>query len=106
MLAYGPQFRYGKNESEVRIQLSRKGMELFKKMYVHRPIPLRIENNDYFFECSYNQIIQYFARFGKEAYVVYPQSVRDSLRAFHADAVARYDAGARHFSKIQTSKNS
>lgn len=106
MLAYGPQFRYGKNESEVRIQLSRKGMELFKKMYVHRPIPLRIENNDYFFECSYNQIIQYFARFGKEAYVVYPQSVRDSLRAFHADAVARYDAGARHFPKIQTSKNS
>ncbi len=102
MLAYGPQFRYGKNEGEVRIQLSHRGTELFKKMYVHRPVPVRIVNNDYYFECSHNQIIQYFVRFGKEAYVVYPQSVRDSVRNFYADAIDRYDAGTRHFSKIKT----
>ena len=100
MLAYGPQFRYGKSEGEVRVQLSSKGVELFKKMYVHRPVPVKIVNTDYYFECSYTQIIQYFVRFGKEAYVVYPQSVRDSVRAFYADAIARYDAGARHFLKI------
>lgn len=101
MLTFGPQFPYGKNEGEVKIQLSRRGIMLFKKMYVHRPVPVRVSNNEYYFQCSHNQIIQYFVRFGKNAYVVYPQSVRDSIRSFYAEAIARYDKGIGYFSKFK-----
>lgn len=105
MLTYGPQFPYGKNEGEVKIQLSRRGIVLFQKMYVHRPVPARISNNEYYFQCSHTQIIQYFVRFGKDAYVVYPQSVRDSIRSFYAEAVTRYDKGTEYFSKSGKSEN-
>ena len=45
--------------------------------------------------------MQYFVRFGKDAYVVYPQSVRDSIRSFYAEAIARYDKGIGYFSKFK-----
>lgn len=91
MLAYGPQFSYGRDEGEIKVQLTARGVEKFKKLYVHRPVPVKIDNNDYYFCCSYNQIMQYFVRFGKDADVVYPQKVRDNLLYFHKDALRRYE---------------
>lgn len=90
MLAYGPQFVYGKAEEEILVQLTAQGMDKFKKLYVHRPIPSRVENNNYYFNCSYTQVIQYFQRFGKDAFVVYPQQVRDAVIRFHREAAERY----------------
>lgn len=90
MLKYGPQFKYGKNEGEVHIKLTARGIEMFRKMYVHRPVPVRIVDNSYYFECSHTQIIQYFVRFGKEAYVVYPDRVRDMIVRFHKEACDMY----------------
>ena len=90
MLAYGPQFVYGKAEEEILVQLTAQGMDKFKKLYVHRPVPSRVENNNYYFNCSYTQVIQYFQRFGKDAFVVYPQQVRDAVIRFHREAAERY----------------
>lgn len=98
MLTYGPQFIYGKTEGETLVQLTSQGMEKFRKLYVHRPVPSRVENNNYYFLCSYSQIVQYFQRFGKDAFIVYPQQVRDAVLRFHREAVGRYLAASRRAS--------
>ena len=90
MITYGPQFRCGRNEGETKIRLTAQGVELFKKMYVHRPMPTKTEGQDYYFQCSYAQIRQYFTRFGKEAFVVYPASTRRYMTEFHRSAVKQY----------------
>ena len=90
MITYGPQFRCGKHEGETKIRLTALGVELFKKMYVHRPMPTKTEGQDYYFQCSYAQIRQYFTRFGKEAHVLYPASTRRYMMDFHRSAVKQY----------------
>ena len=90
MIQYGPQFIYKPFEKEVLVELTAKGLDKYKKMYVHRPIPTKIDNNHYYFNCSYSQIIQYFVRFGEDAKVIYPQTVRDEIISFHRKALLRY----------------
>ena len=90
MIEYGPQFIYKPYEKEVLIELTTKGIDKYKHMYVHRPIPIKVDNNHYFFHCSHSQIIQYFVRFGAEAKVIYPQSVRDEIISFHKKALLKY----------------
>lgn len=91
MKTYGPQFIYTPNESEVLVELTAKGIDKFKKIFVHRPIPVKVENNYYYFNCSHSQIIQYFVRLGADAKIIYPQSVRDEVYNFHRRTLDRYD---------------
>ena len=101
MLAYGPQFQYAKREEEVLVQFTARGMDMFSKMYVHRPVPVRVENNSYFFACSHQQLFQYLVRFGKDAYVVRPASLRERIRTFHRQAEERYRSAEKHYSAIR-----
>ena len=48
------------------------------------------ENGNYHFECSTYQILQYFYRFGGEAQVLRPQSLRDLLREEYRKAYEAY----------------
>ena len=64
--------------------------EKFKKIYLHRPTPVRIEDNIYIFRCSYAQAIQYFCRFGNDAYVVSPRRVRDEIQYFYKKGFFAY----------------
>jgi len=90
MKTYGPQFIYGQNDGETLVELTSKGIEKFKKIYVHRPVPVKVENNYYYFDCSRSQIIQYFVRLGEDAKIIYPQSARDEVYNFHRRALDRY----------------
>jgi len=90
MKTYGPQFIYGANDEEVLVELTKKGIEKFKAIYVHRPIPTKVENNYYYFDCSRSQIVQYFVRFGQDARIIYPQHIRDEVFNFHRRALDRY----------------
>lgn len=90
MKTYGPQFIYMPNEEEVLVELTAKGIEKFKKIYVHRPVPVRVENNYYYFNCAHSQIVQYFVRLGADAKIIYPQRVRDEVYNFHRRALDRY----------------
>lgn len=92
MKTYGPQFTYSSNDQEVLVELTKIGIEKFKKIYVHRPIPTKVENNYYYFNCSRAQLIQYFVRFGCDAKIVYPQSVRDEVYNFHRRAIEHYQS--------------
>lgn len=99
MKTYGPQFIYRAGESEVLVELTAKGMEKYKRIYVHRPVPVKTENNYFYFNCSHMQIVQYFVRFGEDAKIVYPQCVRDEVYNFHRRALEKYakkTKGAEH----------
>ena len=92
MKLYGPQFMYGQNDEEVLVELTAKGIDKFKRIYVHRPVPVKVDNNFYYFNCSHSQIIQYFVRFGSDAKIIYPQRVRDEVYNFHRRALDTYSA--------------
>lgn len=78
MLKYGPQFTILRNE-EICVVLSEKGQEMYKNIYIHRPKPIRIEEDRYYFDCSRNQITQYFFRFGKHAYIESPRDLCEEM---------------------------
>lgn len=63
-----------KNYSIVR--LTNKGIKLFNEIYLNRPHPIKIEKNEYFFDCSYTQLEVYFFKFGYEALIVKPYDLR------------------------------
>lgn len=90
MQKYGPQFYYLANEEEIVIRLTKAGVDKYRKIYVHRPIPKKIEGDLYYFDCSTNQVVEYFKRFGDEAYVVSPLSTREEIFNFHYRAVKAY----------------
>ena len=96
MKKYGPQFAYEK-ETEICVRLTDRGKEMFKKMYLHRPTPICIEDDCYYFDCSRNQITQYFFRFGKYAFVESPKDIAEEM-------LTRYQAAARTYRKYLNTK--
>lgn len=91
MKLFGPQFRYGLDDGEVLVELTQNGINKFGNIYVHRPIPTKVEGNRYYFECSHMQVVQYFERFGEDAKVIYPNSVREEIIDFHKRALEAYN---------------
>lgn len=91
MLKYGPQFICRPFESEAMVELTEKGIEKYKKIYVHRPVPVKVNKNYYYFDCSHAQLFQYFVRFGSDAKIIYPQSLKRDVCAFHRRALEQYD---------------
>lgn len=85
----GPQFAYEK-EMEICVRLTEYGKRLFKKMYLHRPTPIRIEDDCYYFDCSKNQIIQYFFRFENHAFVEYPKGIAEEMLNKYQASAAFY----------------
>lgn len=91
-IKYGVQYPIFTNESqEIIVKMTDRGKELFKRIYLYRPIPYKIENDLYFFECSYNQVGQYFRRFGKEAVIISPSSLVHSTAIYYYNASRAYD---------------
>lgn len=90
MQEYGPQFYYLANEEDIVIRLNKAGVKRFHSIYVHRPIPKKVEGDLYYFDCSTNQVVEYFKRFGDEAYVLSPTKVREEIFNFHYRAVKAY----------------
>ncbi len=105
MKTYGPQFIYTPYETETLVELTAKGIDKFKKIYVHRPVPIKVENNHYYFNCSHTQIVQYFVRLGADAKIIYPQRVRDEVYNFHRRALNRYSkSDSKNSSKNESNK--
>lgn len=90
MLTYGPQFFYAANEEPVEVLLSDNGMAMFRQFYVHRPMPEKIEGNIITFHCSHDQVLQYFRRFGRQAKILSPKSVKERMYHFHRSAANSY----------------
>ena len=95
MLVCGPQFAIN-DEQEICVELTEHGQQMYKKMYLHRPTPVRVENNYYYFDCSSNHIYQYFFRFGNHAYVVYPKELRNDMEQGYQNALRLYQRKKRY----------
>ncbi|MBO4979687.1 MAG: hypothetical protein J6D16_04700 [Clostridia bacterium] len=81
---------YATDDKPIRVQLSEKGKELFNKIYLYRPIPTKIEGDVYTFECSANQVLYYFERFGAEALILSPKKLGIFMRNYYHFALKKY----------------
>jgi len=82
-LKYGPQYRYSSQDKEIIIKLDPFGFENYRKMYLYRPLPDKQEGDCLFFNCSPDQIFNYFIRFGSTIQVISPKSLNDRFKSFY-----------------------
>ena len=90
-IASGAQYpMYFTDDEPIKVQLSAKGRELFQKIYLYRPTPTLIEGDVYTFDCSANQALYYFQRFGSEALILSPKRLGIMMRNYYHFAVKKY----------------
>jgi hypothetical protein len=86
-----PQYFISHAETEdVIVELTSRGVELFRSIYIHRPTPVEIVDQTYRFQCSHQQIFQYFTRFGHHAYVKSPESLSKQIETYYRIALKHY----------------
>lgn len=95
MRLYGAQYEINDDE-EICVRLTEAGWRLYNTgIYFGKPVldSYKIEGENYFliFSCSKNQVELYFRRFGKEAEVLYPNSLRQRLIQFYQSALTVYE---------------
>ena len=81
---------YPTDNEPIRVQLSPKGRALFEKIYLYRPTPVAIEDDVYVFNCSANQVLYYFERFGSEALILSPRKLGIFMRNYYHYALKKY----------------
>jgi len=90
-IAAGAQYPiYSTDNEPIHVQLSAKGRELFDKIYLYRPIPMEIDGDVYIFNCSANQVLYYFERFGSEALILSPKKLGIFMRNYYYFALKKY----------------
>ncbi len=73
-----------------KIKLTQKGQSFFRKFYLNRPIPEKIEDDIYTFNCSGDELVTYFSRFGSAAMILEPVFLRNQMVNFHRKAYNNY----------------
>ncbi len=90
-LACAPQYpMYPSDNEPIKVQLTEKGKKLFEKIYLYRPTPVNIEGDVYTFDCSANQLLYYFERFGDSALILSPRKLGISMRNYYHFALKKY----------------
>ncbi len=88
----GVQYPIYKDEDKlIKVKFTEKGKYLFNRIYLYRPTPVSIEENIYSFDCSTNQAMHYFKRFGNDAIIIEPQNIAEMMRTFYAIATRKYN---------------
>lgn len=82
----GPQFS-SSGFCECKVELTEKGLKKWKTIFMHRPIPTKIENNFIYFYSSCDQLFNYFSRFGKDVKIIYPDFLKKKIYLFHKEAL-------------------
>ncbi|MBQ9116193.1 MAG: WYL domain-containing protein [Clostridia bacterium] len=92
-IKYGAQYPFYNTDGQpIKVRLTEKGKELFKKIYLYRPEPVEIDGDVYVFECSANQVIYYFQRFGENAVILSPGKLGVFMRNYYHYALKKYRA--------------
>lgn len=81
---------YSTDDEPIKVQLSPKGKSMFDKIYLYRPTPICIEGDVYTFDCSANQALYYFERFGSEALILSPKRLGIFMRNYYHYALKKY----------------
>lgn len=72
------------------IKLNDFGKNTFKKRYIHRPKPIKIVDDLYYFSCSFYQLVSYFFAFGENALVIEPVELKNKLSYLYYKASLAY----------------
>ena len=90
-IRYGAQYPfYNTDGKPIKVRLTDKGKSLFRKIYLYRPEPISIDGDVYTFECSANQLVYYFQRFGENAVIISPGKLGVFMRNYYYFALKKY----------------
>ncbi len=90
-VASAAQYPMYKTDNEpIKVQLTKNGKKLFDKIYLYRPTPLEIAGDIYTFDCSANQLLYYFERFGDDALILSPKKLGIYMRNYYYYALKKY----------------
>ena len=81
---------YSTDNEPIKVQLTDKGKKLFNKIYLYRPTPIQIDGDIYTFDCSANQLLYYFERFGDSALILSPKKLGVFMRNYYHFALKKY----------------
>ena len=81
---------YNTDNELIKVQLTEKGKKLFEKIYLYRPTPVSIDGDIYTFNCSANQLLYYFERFGESALILSPKKLGIFMRNYYYFALKKY----------------
>lgn len=81
---------YNTDDEPIKVLLTEKGKTMFKKIYLYRPTPVSIEGDIYTFNCSANQLLYYFERFGDSALILSPKKLGIFMRNYYYFALKKY----------------
>ncbi len=72
------------------VKMTERGKQMYKMIVKNRPAVSTIEGDKYHFDWPEMQLEDYFRRFGKEAIVIRPKSLKTKLRKYYEEAVEAY----------------
>jgi hypothetical protein len=88
--AAGPQFVRDGSE-EFKVKMTKNGVRQYRMIYYNKPQHIRIEHGDtYVFSCSRRQFTTFFFRFGADAVVLEPESIRKQFESKYKKAFDVY----------------
>lgn len=90
-IACGAQYpMYSTDREPIKVRLTEQGQELFRKIYLYRPTPISVDGDVYTFDCSSNQLVYYFERFGDRALILSPKKIGIFMRNYYYFALKKY----------------
>lgn len=90
---YSPAYLVGRPE-QIKVKLTEKGKQSYQSRLFSRPEKIESLSSDdiYVFDCTQQQIYNYFFPFGAEAEIISPESLRNRFLTTHQKAIAIYNA--------------
>jgi hypothetical protein len=89
LLKKGVQFLVS-NTILTKIRLTPRGIEKYKNQLHLRPNYIEIKGDEYTFDCSENQILFYFSKFGKDCEILSPKELREKFKNDYFEAYKTY----------------
>jgi len=75
-----------------RVRLTDSGKHMYRRIIKNRPQVTKTEGDIYVFDWPEMQLADYFKRFGEDAVVVSPKSLKATLRNYYENALKAYEA--------------
>lgn len=81
-----------KENTFIRVKLTNNGIRKFHDSIDSRPHKIETESSDniYAFRCSYDQIINYFFPFGRDAIILEPEDLKERFKRKYSNALKNY----------------
>lgn len=88
---YSPAYLIGRPE-QISVRLTKKGKQSYQSRLYSRPEKIESLSNDdvYVFDCTQQQIFNYFFSFGADAEIVSPEHLRNRFKNAHEKALNKY----------------